>query len=332
MRDAQILLAHGNGGRQMRELIEEVFVRHLANPELDQSADGAVLPAIAGDMVVSTDGFTVHPLEFPGGDIGSLAVNGTVNDLAVCGADPLYLTLSCFIEEGFAVSRLNQIAASIARAARKANVRIVTGDTKVLRRGEGGGLYLCTTGIGARPSGVFLGMQQIRAGDHVLVSGSVGDHGTAVLLARGEFGLGGSLASDCASVVPLCRALRQLPGVRFMRDPTRGGLATVAHEIARGTGLGLRLREADIRLRPEVQSVCEMLGYNPLYLACEGRIVAVVAPDAAGPALDALRQAGADAADIGTVMGVEPSVVLETELGGERLLEELESDPLPRIC
>jgi len=332
VREAQILLAHGNGGRQMRELIEEVFVRHLANPGLDPSTDAAALSLPDGEIVVSTDGFTVEPLEFPGGDIGSLAVNGTVNDLAVSGADPLYLTLSCFIEEGFEMARLQRLVASLAAAARAAGVRVVTGDTKVVRRGEGGGLYLCTTGIGARPRGLALGMNRIAAGDRILLSGSVGDHGTAVLLARGEFGLSGGLKSDCASVAPICRALRDLPGLRFMRDPTRGGLATVANEIVRATGLTLRLTEARIPLRPEVQSVCEMLGYNPLYLACEGRVVAVVSAEDAPWALELMRRTSSDAAEIGEVNAGNPAVVLETELGGERLLEELESDPLPRIC
>jgi len=332
MRETHVLLAHGNGGRQMRELIDEIFVRYLGNPTLDQTADGAVIRLPDTEIVVSTDGFTVDPLEFPGGDIGSLAVNGTVNDLAVSGADALYLTLSCFIEEGLEIKRLERLIISMAAAANAAGVRIVSGDTKVVRRGEGGGLYLCTTGIGSRPRGLQLGMDRILAGDRVLLSGPVGDHGTAVLLARGEFSLRGALQSDCASVAPICHALRGVSGLRFMRDPTRGGLATVANEIARATGLGVRMTEARIPLRPEVQGVCEMLGFDPLYLACEGRVVAVVAADAAPEALDAMRGAGAEAADVGELTDTDSLVVLETELGGERLLEELESDPLPRIC
>lgn len=332
MRETQVLLAHGNGGRQMRELIDEIFVRHLGNPALDQNADAALIPLPDAEIVISTDGFTVDPLEFPGGDIGSLAVNGTVNDLEVSGADALYLTLSCFIEEGFEIRRLDRLVLSLAGAAASAGVRIVAGDTKVVRRGEGGGLYLNTTGVGARRRGLQLGMNRIGAGDRVLVSGPVGDHGTAVLLARGEFSLRGNLESDCASVAPFCRALRAVDGLRFMRDPTRGGLATVANEIARATGFGVRLQEERIPLRPEVQSVCEMLGFDPLYLACEGQVVAVVASEALPAALSALRAAGAQASDIGEVVSTEATVVLETPLGGERLLEELESDPLPRIC
>lgn len=327
-----ISLAHGNGGRQMRELIEGVFVRHLGNPNLDPNSDAAMIALPDREVMVTTDGFTVHPLEFPGGDIGALAVNGTVNDLAVSGADAHYLTLNCFIEEGFEIARLDRLVASMAFAARSAGVCVVAGDTKVVRRGEGGGLYLATTGIGTRPRGLSLSMSCIETGDRILLSGPVGDHGTAVLLARGEFGLRAALKSDCASVAPICRALREIVGLRFMRDPTRGGLATVAHEIARCTGLGIRLREPQIPIRPEVAAVCEMLGYNPLYLACEGRVVAVVRPDAVNLALVAMRQVGADAAEIGSVVASGGSVVLETELGGERLLEELESDPLPRIC
>lgn len=332
MHETQVLLAHGNGGRQMRELIEEIFVRHLGSPALDPCADAAAISLPDADILISTDGFTVDPLEFPGGDIGCLAVNGTVNDLEVSGADALYLTLSCFIEEGFEISRLDRLVRSIAAAATSAGVRIVAGDTKVVRRGEGGGLYLNTTGVGARRRGLQLGINRVSPGDRVLVSGPVGDHGTAVLLARGEFSLRGDLRSDCASVAPICRALRAVEGVRFMRDPTRGGLATVANEIARASGFGVRLNEAQIPLRPEVQSVCEMLGFDPLYLACEGRVVAVVASESVPKALGVMRDAGAEASDIGEVVSSATNVVLETSLGGERLLEELESDPLPRIC
>ena len=329
-----VTLAHGNGGRLMRELIEEVFVRHLANPELDTRCDAAHLPLPEGDVLVTTDGFTVQPLEFPGGDIGSLAVHGTVNDLAVAGAVPAYLSLSAFIEEGLEFARLDRLVASMALAARECEVRVAAGDTKVVRRGEGGGVYFATTGVGIRRPGLRLGLDRIREGDVILASGPVGDHGTAVLLAREQFGLRGDLASDAASVLPLTTALLDLPGLRFMRDPTRGGLATVAHEIAHETGLCVRLDGPAIPVRPPVASVCEMLGFDPLYLACEGRVVAVLAPGDADRALNAWRAlpAGSDAARIGVVQNGRPQVVLETELGGERCLEELEDDPLPRIC
>jgi hydrogenase expression/formation protein HypE len=264
MEDDRITLAHGNGGRFMRELIEEIFARNLADAELDIQVDAAPIAINGGDVMITTDGFTVQPLEFPGGDIGSLAVHGTANDLAVAGARPLYLTLNAFIEEGLEVAVLDRIVASLANAARDAGVKISAGDTKVLRRGEGGGLYLATTGVGVRLDGVRPAMSRICEGDAIIISGSVGDHGTAVMLAREDFGLRGDLKSDAACVCDLTEALMQFDGLRFMRDPTRGGIASVAHEI---------------------------------------RIV-----------MDQAR------------------VILETSLGGERFLEELEDDPLPRIC
>ena len=335
MQDSHISLAHGNGGRYMRELIEELFARHLGNPHLDVQADAAVLPLQpSGDLLFTTDGFTVQPLEFPGGNIGSLAVHGTTNDLAVSGATPRYLSLNAFIEEGFEVEALERIIQGIAQAAKAIDVEVVAGDTKVVRRGEGGGIYLATTGIGIRPPGVNIGMQQIRAGDRILVSGPVGDHGIAVMLAREQFGLRGDLQSDAGSVLALTQSLLDLPGLRFMRDPTRGGLATVAHEIARGTGLQVTLNQPRIPVREPVTSVCEMLGYDPLFLACEGRVVAVVDAADAETALQrwqALPE-GSAAAEIGQVTEGDPFVVLETELGGSRILEELEDDPLPRIC
>ena len=333
--EARIGLAHGNGGRFMRELIQEVFARHLGGGILDTDLDACPLPRMPdGELVFTTDGFTVQPLEFPGGNIGSLAVHGTTNDLAVAGATPLYLSLNVFIEEGLEVEVLDRIVASLAEAARATGVEVAAGDTKVLRRGEGGGLYLATTGIGVRPHGLRLGMKEIRPGDQVLVSGSVGDHGICVMLAREQFGLSGDLLSDAASVLPLTRALLDFEGLRFMRDPTRGGLATVAHEIARATGCSVRLSEAAIPVREQVRSVCEMLGYDPYYLACEGRVVAVLAPQDAERALAAWRglPGGEDAAIIGQVEPEGRPVVIETELGGRRMLEELEDDPLPRIC
>lgn len=335
MQDTHVALAHGNGGRFMHELIEEIFGRRLANPDLDTHTDSAVLPALPdGELLMTTDGFTVQPLEFPGGDIGALAVHGTVNDLAVSGADPLYLSLNCFIEEGLEIALLERVMESLGRAAEEAGVRVVAGDTKVLRRGEGGGLYLATTGLGVRPSGVRLGFDRIAEGDRLLVSGPVGDHGIAVMLAREQFGLSGELASDAATVLPLTRAVRAHPALRFMRDPTRGGVVTVAHEIHRATGLSVRFSGPDLPVRDPVRSVCEMLGYDPLYLACEGRVVAVVAEDAAADILAAWRALplGAEAAIVGTLWRGPHAVTMTTEIGGERILEQLEDDPLPRIC
>lgn len=332
----RVTLAHGNGGRLMRELIDGVFRRHLANPLLDTTVDAAVLPPQPGDgrLVMTTDGFTVEPLEFPGGDIGSLAVNGTINDLAVAGARPLYLTLNCFLEEGLSFALLDRLIASMAAAAAASAVPVVAGDTKIVRRGEGGGAYFATTGVGVRDPDLDLGIARIRAGDRLIVSGPVGDHGTAVLLAREQFGLRGDLRSDCASVLPITTALTTLPGLRFMRDPTRGGLATVVNEISRVAGMGVRLQAAAIPVHDPVAAVCEMLGYDPLYLACEGRVLAVVAAEDADAALAAMQAAdgGAEAAIVGEMRPGAAEVVVETELGGERLIEELEDDPLPRIC
>jgi hydrogenase expression/formation protein HypE len=334
MNDTRILLAHGNGGRLMRELIADIFARHLGNPLLDTDADAVTLPLLDGEPMVTTDGFTVQPLEFPGGNLGSLAVHGVVNDLAVAGADPRYLTLSALIEEGLEVAVLDRLIASFAAAARESGVAVVAGDTKVVRRGEGGGLYLTVAGIGVRRAQAPLDIESIAPGDVVLVSGPVGDHGIAVMLAREQFGLSGELRSDSASVLPLAQAVRDLPGLRFMRDPTRGGLATVAHEIARACGHNVALAQRAVPLRPEVVSVCEMLGYDPYYLACEGRVVAVADAEAAAEILvrwQALPQ-GADACIIGRIEAGDSRVILETELGGRRILDELEDDPLPRIC
>jgi hydrogenase expression/formation protein HypE len=334
MNDERILLAHGNGGRYMRELITEIFARHLGNPVLDTDADAVHLPDLTGDIMVTTDGFTVQPLEFPGGNLGSLAVHGVVNDLAVAGAEPRYATLSAIIEEGLELSVLDRLIASFAEAARENGLQVAAGDTKVVRHAEGGGLYLSVAGIGQRAATQKLGMQQIEAGHAVLVSGSIGDHGIAVMLAREQFGLSGVLHSDSASVLPLARAAWHQPGLKFMRDPTRGGLATVAHEIARATGLDLVLQQTHIPVRDEVQSVCEILGYDPYYLACEGRIVAVAGADAAEKILQVWRTQpnGQDAAIIGHVENGKGRVALETSLGGKRYLDELEDDPLPRIC
>ena len=295
MDDTRILLAHGNGGRLMRELIADVFARHLGNPLLDTDADAVTL---------------------------------------VAGADPRYLTLSALIEEGLEVDVLDRLIASFAAAALESGVAVVAGDTKVVRRGEGGGLYLSVAGIGVKRARAPLDITRIAPGDAVLVSGPVGDHGIAVMLAREQFGLSGELRSDSASVLPLTQAVRDLPGLKFMRDPTRGGLATVAHEIARACGHNVALEQRAVPLRPEVVSVCEMLGYDPYYLACEGRVVAVADAASAGEVLarwQALPQ-GAGARIIGRIETGDSRVVLQTELGGRRVLDELEDDPLPRIC
>ncbi len=334
MKDTHISLAHGNGGRYMRELIDEIFARHLANPSLDVHADAVPIALDGGQVMFTTDGFTVQPLEFPGGNIGSLAVHGTTNDLAVVGARPLYLSVNAFIEEGMEIAQLDRIVATMAHVAGELGVQVAAGDTKVLPRGEGGGLYLATTGIGVREGCVEMATDRIQDGDRILVSGPVGDHGTAVMLAREQYGLRGEVQSDAASVLPLTEALSNFNGLRFMRDPTRGGLATVCHEIQRSTGLGMRLTQVEIPIRDPVQSVCEILGYDPLFLACEGRVVAVIGEQQAEDAITVWRglPEGKHAAIIGRVVSSASHVVLETELGGERILEELVDDPLPRIC
>jgi hydrogenase expression/formation protein HypE len=330
-----IRLAHGNGGRLMRQLIRDVFEKHLRNPDLDVTTDAAPLPTPEGTPYVTSDGFTVQPLEFPGGDIGSLAVNGTINDLAVAGATPRYLTLSAIIEEGLETSQLDRIIASAGRAARAAAVRVIAGDTKVVPRGQGGGLYLTATGIGVRCSNHGLGLSKIRPGDLIVASGTLGDHGAAVMLAREEFGLEGSdLRSDCGSVLELTRALPNHGGLRFMRDPTRGGIATVANEIARAIACEVRLWEAELPLRDDVCSLCEILGLEAYYLASEGRVIAVVAPEVAAEVVAAWRrlESGRNAAVVGEISKGPARVVLETRASGHRLLHELEDDPLPRIC
>lgn len=334
MQDTHITLAHGNGGRYMRELIKEIFAKHLSSPSLDIQADAVTLKPDQGELMFTTDGFSVKPLEFPGGDIGSLAVHGTTNDLAVAGAIPRYLSLNAFIEEGFEIEKLDRIIASLARSAKAINVEVATGDTKVVPRGEGGGLYLATTGIGVRDPKVNLGLDRIKSGDKILISGPIGDHGICVMLAREQFGLHGELLSDAASVLPLTTSLLQFSELRFMRDPTRGGLATVAHEIALACHKNVLLEQPHIPIRDTVQSVCDILGYDPMYLACEGRVVAIIGEN---QAVDALRtwqktSGGEDAAIIGEIREGKPYVTLRTELGGERILEELEDDPLPRIC
>jgi len=282
---SHITLAHGNGGRFMRQLIEEVFAAQLSNPVLDANADAATLPVMEGELLMSVDGFTVKPLEFPGGNIGSLAIHGTVNDLAVSGAIPRYLSLSAIIEEGLELATLERIIHAMAEAARDAGVQIVCGDTKVVPRGEGSGVFLTTTGVGVRDKNLQLGLNNIKDTDRILVSGPVGDHGIAVMLAREEFGLRGDIQSDAASVLNITKVAHKFEGLRFMRDPTRGGIATVCSEMHHVTGLGIRAQQTHIPIRDPVNSVCEILGYDPLYLACEGRVVAVVAEEHAQEAM-----------------------------------------------
>jgi hydrogenase expression/formation protein HypE len=336
LRDEVVTLAHGSGGRATRTLVEQLFVEELDNPLLAELGDAAVGETAGARLAFTTDSYVVKPLFFPGGDIGALAVNGTVNDLAVAGAEARWLSAGFVIEEGFPVGDLRRIAASMATAAEAAGVAVVAGDTKVVERGSADGLFVNTAGIGAVPAGVDLAPARAQPGDRVLVSGTLGDHGFAVLVARGDLKLESALESDTAPVRRLAAALLELgPALRWMRDPTRGGLATTLNELAGATQLSVRLDETALPIRPEVAGAAEILGIDPLYVANEGKLVAVVAAEAAEDALAALRAQplGRDAALIGE-LGTEPEglVVLETALGGSRIVDMLVGDPLPRIC
>ena len=331
--DEIITLDYGSGGKKTARLIEQLLVPAFNNPALEALGDGAIVEG-AGRLAFSTDSFVVDPLFFPGGDIGKLSVCGTVNDLAVCGAEPKYLSLSFILEEGLKMEELKQIVASIQAQAEKAGVQIVTGDTKVVEKGRGDKIYINTAGIGfVRFPG--LSPKKLRPGDAVIVSGTVGDHGTAVMLARSGM-MQGDIRSDCAALNALCaRVLGTGAAVRVLRDPTRGGVATTLNEFVEGTELGIVLREEDVPIRPQVRSACAMLGLEPLYCANEGKVLAVVAAEDAQTVLDAMRDTdeGRDAAVIGTVSDAYPGrLVMETAFGGKRILQKLTGAQLPRIC
>jgi hydrogenase expression/formation protein HypE len=336
LRDDLVTLAHGAGGKATRNLVEALFLEELDNPVLAPLGDSALLDLNGSCVAFTTDSYVVKPIFFPGGDIGELAVNGTVNDLAVAGARPLFLSAGFVIEEGLAVADLRRIAASMATAAAAAGVAVAAGDTKVVERGKADGLYVNTAGVGLLCPGPPPTPDRVRPGDCVLVSGTLGDHGMAVLVARGELDLEVDLVSDTAPVHELAAALLELgDGLRWMRDPTRGGLATALNELAGETGLAVRLDEDALPVRPAVAGACEILGIDPLYVANEGKLAAVVAAEAADAALTALRahSLGEDAAVVGEVVD-EPEglVLLETSLGGTRIVDMLVGDPLPRIC
>jgi hydrogenase expression/formation protein HypE len=313
-----------------------VFVKAFANPLLEQRNDQAMFEVAAGRMVVTTDSYVVSPLFFPGGDIGSLAVHGTVNDIAMAGAKPLYLTAGFIIEEGFALKDLDRIVTSMAEAARAAGVAIVTGDTKVVERGKGDGVFINTTGIGVVPPGVSPSGDRARPGDAVLVSGTVGDHGVAIMSTREGLSFETSILSDSATLHSLVAAMvAAVPGIHVMRDPTRGGLATTLNEIAHQSGVGMVLSEASIPVREEVAAACELLGLDPLYVANEGKLVAICAPEDAETLLNVMKShpLGADAAIIGTVREDSHRFVqLETTFGGKRIVDWLAGEQLPRIC
>ena len=331
--DEIITLDYGSGGKKTARLIEQTIIPALENPALSELGDGAILPG-GEKLVFSTDSFVVSPRFFPGGDIGKLSVCGTVNDLAMCGGEPKYLSCSFIIEEGLPLVELERIIASMAEAARKAGVQIVTGDTKVVEKGRGDGIYINTAGVGVLK---YPGLtpKAIRAGDAVLVSGTVGDHGTTVMLARHGMAQG-ELRSDCAALNGLTAALlTAVPETRVLRDPTRGGVATTLNEFIEGTPLGIELEEKAVPVRPAVQAACELLGLDPLYCANEGKLLAVVPAERAEDALAVLRSLpeGENAARIGRVTADFPGkLVIRTPLGGRRILQKLSGAQLPRIC
>jgi hydrogenase expression/formation protein HypE len=324
-RDERITMAHGAGGKATARLIEGLLAPAFGMTSLDDSG------AVAEDLVITTDAFVVKPIRFPGGSIGDLAVNGTVNDLAVAGARPLALSLSLILEEGLEAGTLAAEVEAIAAAARTAGVRIVAGDTKVVERGHADQLYITTTGIGRRDPRATLSPLSARPGDRVLLSGSIGEHGTAIMLARGEFELESAIESDTRSLWQEVDALLAAAGphLRCMRDATRGGVASVLNELARASGVAMLIREADVPVAPAVAGASELLGIDPMHVANEGRFVAIVAPEGAEAALAAMPEG----VDVGEVKTEPPGMVLvETSFGGKRVMDQLVGDPLPRIC
>lgn len=341
LKHGRVDLTHGAGGRAMVQLISELFARHLGNDYLGQGNDGAVLPAPLvdgqpGRLVMSTDCHVVSPLFFPGGDIGSLSVHGTLNDVAVMGATPLYLAAGFILEEGFALAELARIVESMAQAARAAGVPVVTGDTKVVQRGKGDGIFITTTGVGVLPPGLELGGARARPGDVVLVSGSIGDHGVAIMSQRENLSFDAPIVSDSAALHGLVAAMLSTGcDIRCLRDPTRGGLAATLNEIAEQSDVGMLLQEKDIPVKPVVNAACELLGLDPLNVANEGKLIAVCA-SADAPRLLAVMRAhplGTDAALIGEVIAdTHHFVQLATAFGGRRIVDWLAGDQLPRIC
>lgn len=330
--DEIITLDYGSGGKKTSRLIESMIVPALDNPALSELGDGAILPG-ADRLVFSTDSFVVDPISFPGGSIGKLAVCGTVNDIAMCGGEPRYLSSAFIIEEGFSTEELRRVVDAMREAAEKAGVQVVTGDTKVVERGRGDKIYINTAGIGfLKYPG--LSPRAICPGDKIIVSGTVGDHGTAVMLARSGM-VQGNVMSDCAPLNGLCETILASGRVRVLRDPTRGGAATTLNEFVEGTELGIELWEGKIPVRGEVRAACDMLGLDPMYCANEGKLLAVVPPEDADAILTAMRghEFGRDAEIIGEVSGRYPGkVVMHTELGGSRIMQKLSGAQLPRIC
>jgi hydrogenase expression/formation protein HypE len=336
-RDVQITMAHGAGGKATQGLIEGLLVPSFANPTLEAMADAGIVSLLGGKVAMTTDSFVVNPIVFPGGTIGDLAVNGTVNDLAMAGARPLALTLSLILEEGLPADTLKLQVAAIAAAAESAGVPIVAGDTKVVERGQCDEMYVCTTGLGLVDDRASLSPAALRPGDKILVSGRIGDHGTAIMLARGEFDLDADIESDTQCLWPMVDTLLEEvgPSLRCLRDATRGGVASVLNELARASRVAMIINEAAVPVHPSVAGAAEILGIDPMHVANEGKLVAIVAPEAADAALAALRSVpgGEEAAEIGECK-TEPEgmVLMATAFGGKRVMDQLVGDPLPRIC
>lgn len=329
-------LTHGGGGRAMAQLVDELFVAAFDNEQLNQRNDQAAFDVSGGRMVMTTDGYVIHPLFFPGGDIGSLAVHGTVNDVAMAGARPLYLSAGFIIEEGFPLADLKRIVDSMARASREAGVPVVTGDTKVVERGKGDGVFITTAGIGVVPAGVEVSGDRARPGDAILVSGTMGDHGVAVMSQREGLEFDTAILSDSAALHGLVAGMvAARPGIRVLRDPTRGGLAATLNEIAAQSGVGMLLREKDIPVAAEVKGACELLGLDPLYVANEGKLICVCDPSDADALLEVMRAhpLGANSAVIGHCRADDHHFVqMETSVGGTRVVDWLAGEQLPRIC
>ncbi len=334
--DDQIVLGHGSGGGLTHELIKRVFLPNFSNPSLLAGNDFASLPGFNDELIISTDCHIVQPLFFPGGDIGRLAICGTVNDIAVSGGIPRYITAGFIIEEGFSIHQLEKIAESMKITASEADVKIVAGDTKVVERGSGDGVFICTTGIGYRPKGMIIGGASAKPGDAVLISGTIGDHGMAVLSARGDLGLETDIQSDIAPLNHLITNLvSSVPHIHVLRDPTRGGLATTLNEISTQSNVGIVLDEVNIPINSAVRSTCEILGFDPLYVANEGKVIIILPENEVDKALDCLQKEkyAKLATRIGTITSENPGrVLLKTIIGGTRILDMLSGEMLPRIC
>jgi hydrogenase expression/formation protein HypE len=336
IRTGSVDMSHGSGGRAMAQLIGELFQRYLDDELLAQGNDQALFTPPPGRLVMSTDGHVISPLFFPGGDIGSLSVHGTINDVAMAGARPLYLAVGFILEEGFPLADLARIVESMAKAANVAGVPVVTGDTEVVERGKGDGVFITTTGIGVVPDGILISGDRAEPGDVILVSGSMGDHGVAILSKRENLGFETEIQSDSAALHELVAAMvAAVPDIHCLRDPTRGGLATTLNELSHQSGVGMQIRESAIPVRPEVAAACELLGLDPLYVANEGKLIAVCPPDQADRLLEAMRShsLGLESSIIGEVVE-DPHrfVQMETGFGGSRIVDWLAGEQLPRIC